>query len=270
LLYNAMISPLIPFAIKGAIWYQGENNAGRAYQYRKAFPLMITDWRKHWGQGNFPFYFVQLASFGASNGTSEKGSTWAELREAQALTLSLPNTGMAVTTDIGETKDIHPKNKQDVGKRLAAVALHNTYGRANMVYSGPEFKSMQVDGNKAILSFKNIGKGLCAGRQIETMDPSVLKKIMASGEKWHGASPFSIEGFEIAGEDRKFYHAAANIDGDKVVLSSVNVIVPVSIRYAWADDAGTANLFNRDGFPAAPFRTDQWKGITENAKYRGK
>src|SRR5207342_2001934 len=129
LLYNAMISPLIPYAIKGAIWYQGEANSGRAYQYRKAFPLMINDWRSRWKQGDFPFYFVQLSSWNANNGNSEKGSEWAELREAQAMTLSLPNTGMAVTTDIGDAKDIHPKNKQDVGKRLAAIALNKSYGK---------------------------------------------------------------------------------------------------------------------------------------------
>ena len=128
LLFNAMVNPLIPYAMRGAIWYQGEANAGRAYQYRKAFPLMITDWRRQWG-GDFPFYFVQLASFNAANGNSKNGSTWAELREAQTFTLSLPNTGMAVTTDIGNPTDIHPKNKQDVGKRLAAIALHDVYGK---------------------------------------------------------------------------------------------------------------------------------------------
>ena len=146
LLYNAMINPLIPYGIKGVLWYQGEANADRAYQYRTAFPLMITDWRQHWGQGNFPFYFVQLASFNAANGDTEHGSTWAELREAQTMTLGLPNTGMAVTTDIGESNDIHPKNKQDVGKRLAAIALNNIYGNT-MQYSGPVYESLAVEGN---------------------------------------------------------------------------------------------------------------------------
>ena len=136
LLFNAMIYPILNYAIEGAIWYQGESNAGRAYQYRKAFPLMIQDWRNHWKQGDFPFYFVQLASFNANHGTSEHGSSWAELREAQSMTLSLPNTGMAVTTDIGEAEDIHPRNKQDVGKRLAAIALNKVYGRKN-VFTGP-------------------------------------------------------------------------------------------------------------------------------------
>src|SRR5579862_5538561 len=144
LLFNAMVNPLVPYAIKGVIWYQGEANANRAYEYRISFPLMITDWRNHWKEGNFPFYFVQLASFNAGNGNSEHGSNWAELREAQAMTLSLPNTGMAVTTDIGESNDIHPKNKQDVGKRLAVAALSNVYSHT-MEYSGPMFQSMKND-----------------------------------------------------------------------------------------------------------------------------
>ena len=243
LLFNAMINPLIPYGIKGAIWYQGESNAGRAYQYRKAFPLMITDWRKRWGQGNFPFYFVQLASFNSANGNSERGSSWAELREAQTITLSLPNTGMAVTTDIGESKDIHPKNKQDVGKRLAAAALFNAYGRKEMVYSGPMYQSVSIQKSKAILSFSKIGSGL-----------------MVKGA--------ALQGFEIAGLDKKFYPATAVIEGDKIVVSSPNVPVPVAVHFGWADDAGNTNLFNKEGFPASPFRTDHWKGITETAKYR--
>lgn len=242
LLYNAMIHPLVPYAIRGAIWYQGETNAWRAYQYRKAFPLMITDWRRRWGM-DFPFYFVQLASFNAANGDSKKGSTWAELREAQALTLSLPNTGMAVTTDIGDAKDIHPKNKQDVGKRLAAIALHDVYGR-KIVSSGPVYQSMKVAGNEARLSFKYTGGGLTA----------------KSGDG-------ILSGFEIAGDDKIFYEATAFIKGDSVIVSSGKVQHPVAVRFGWADDAGKDNLFNRDGFPAAPFRTDAWKGITESARF---
>jgi sialate O-acetylesterase len=244
LLFNAMINPLVPYGIKGVIWYQGESNAGRAYQYRKAFPLMITDWRKQWKQGDFPFYFVQLASFNAGNGNSEKGSTWAELREAQTLTLSLPNTGMAVTTDVGEAKDIHPKNKQDVGKRLAAVALHDAYGKTNE-YSGPVYQSMKTNGNKAIISFTHKGSGLI------TTDPA--------GQ---------VKGFEIAGADQKFHPAMAVIEGDHLVVSAANVPAPVAVRYAWADEAGIANLYNLERFPAAPFRTDKWKGITESTKYK--
>jgi sialate O-acetylesterase len=243
LLYNAMLHPLIPYAIKGAIWYQGETNAGRAYQYRKAFPLMITDWRTKWKQGDFPFYFVQLASFGASNGNSKTGSAWAELREAQGLTLSLPNTGIAITTDIGEEKDIHPKNKQDVGKRLAAIALHKSYG-INNIYNGPKYQSMKIEGNKVIVSFNKIGGEL------------FVKDL--SGE---------IKGFEIAGADKQFYNAKGIIKGNTVVLSYDEVVKPVAVRYAWADYPGDANLFNKQGFPAGPFRTDKWKGITEANKY---
>ena len=241
LLFNAMVNPLIPYAIEGVIWYQGEANAGRAYQYRKAFPLMITDWRKHWQQGNFPFYFVQLASWNADNGNSAKGSSWAELREAQTIALSLPNTGMAVTTDIGNSKDIHPKNKQDVGKRLAAIALHNVYDK-DVVYSGPMYESMKIDGNKVKIYFKNIGGGLMA----------------KNGD---------LKGFEVAGADKKFYAATATIDGDHVVVSNENVTAPVAVRFGWMDDAGADNLFNKEGFPAGPFRTDDWPGITEKNKF---
>jgi sialate O-acetylesterase len=243
LLYNAMINPLTHFAIKGAIWYQGENNAGRAFQYRKAFPLMITDWRKQWKEGDFPFYFVQLAGYNSGNGNSKKGSTWAELREAQTQTLSLPNTGMAVTIDIGEEKDIHPKNKQDVGRRLAAVALNKTYGKEN-VYNGPQYQSMKVDGNKAILSFNKNGGDLF------TNDP-------------YGY----LKGFEVAGADKKFYYAKAFIEGDHVVVFCDSVPQPVAVHYAWADYPGDANLYNKQGFPAEPFRTDTWKGITDEVKY---
>ena len=241
LLFNAMVSPLISYAFQGVIWYQGESNAGRAYQYRKAFPLMITDWRKHWNAGDFPFYFVQLASYKADNGDSKNGSTWAELREAQTMTLSLPNTGMAVTTDIGNSLDIHPKNKQDVGKRLAAIALHNVY-KKDVVYSGPMYQSMKVSGNKIIISFTNIGGGL------------VAKK----GE---------LKGFEISGLSGQFYPAVATIDNNRVVVESEMVKYPAAVRFGWKDDAGEDNLFNKEGFPASPFRTDKWKGITEGQKF---
>lgn len=243
LLFNAMINPILPLSIKGAIWYQGESNAGRSYQYRKAFPLMITDWRNHWKQGDFPFYFVQLASYNANGGTSNSGSGWAELREAQAMTLSLPNTGMAVTTDIGDPKDIHPRNKKDVGKRLAAVALNKTYGK-NMVFSGPTYQSMKVEGNKAIISFTHIGSGLKAADK-------------------YGY----LRGFEIAGADQKFYYAKAFIEGDKVVVHCDQVTAPVAVRFGWADDASDNNLYNIEGFPASPFRTDAWKGVTEEGKF---
>ncbi|OQP68370.1 sialate O-acetylesterase [Niastella populi] len=244
-LYNAMIHPIEKLAIKGAIWYQGENNAGRAVEYRKAMPLLINDWRKRFRIPAMPFYFVQLASYSASNGNSNKGSTWAELREAQSMAASLPNTGMAVTIDIGDAADIHPRNKQDVGKRLAALALQKTYG-IKMIASGPVYKTMQVQGNKAVVQFTGIGSGLMA------------KKGSAN----------ALSGFEVAGADQQFYPAKATIAGATVVVSADEVAKPVAVRYAWADDAGNANLFNKDGFPAAPFRTDRWKEKTEGVSYR--
>ena len=243
LLFNGMINPLIPFSIQGAIWYQGETNAGRAFQYRKAFPLMIQDWRQRFGQGDFPFYFVQLASFNASNGTSAKGSGWAELREAQMATLSLPNTGMAVTMDIGESKDIHPRNKQDVGARLAAIALNNIYG-VKMEFSGPLYQSSITDGNKIVVSFAHANNGL------------VIKDKYGY-----------LKGFEVAGADKKFYYAKADVKNNQVIVYSDSVASPVAVRYGWADDMPEVNLYNKDGFPASPFRTDTWKGVTEETKY---
>jgi len=242
LLFNAMINPLIPYTVKGAIWYQGESNAGRAYEYRTSFPMMIKDWRKRWGLGDFPFYFVQLASFKAAGGTSATGSTWAELREAQHLTLSLPRTGEAVITDIGNTDDIHPRNKQDVGKRLAAIALHDSYGK-DVVYSGPEYKQQKISGNQVTIYFDHVHSGLTA----------------KGSDK--------LIGFEIAGADQHFYPAEARIEGETIVLSSSSVTNPKAVRYAWADDPGTSNLFNNEGLPAVPFRTDKWTPATKDAVY---
>lgn len=241
-LFNAMLNPLIPYAIAGTIWYQGESNAGRAYQYRKSFPLMIQDWRKHWGY-DFPFLFVQLASFNASNGDSRKGSTWAELREAQTMTLQLPNTGMAVTADIGERSDIHPKNKEDVGKRLAAEAMRIAYQKSG-ISAGPMFDKLTVNGDKVTIRFQNAGDGL------------VVKDKYGY-----------LKGFEVAGADQKFYYAKADVQGNTVVVHADSVTTPVAVRYGWADDNGDVNLYNREGFPAVPFRTDTWKGITEAAKF---
>lgn len=237
LLYNAMINPIIQYPIKGAIWYQGENNAGQAYNYRTLFPNMITDWRTKWGY-EFPFYWVQLANFMAKDDVPQD-SDWAELREAQSMTLSLPKTGEAVITDIGEANDIHPRNKQDVGLRLALNALNKDYGKTDIIYSGPTFKSMEVDGDKAIISFNNIGKRL------------------------NSTSKYGyIEGFAIAGADNKFVWAKAYIEGDKVIVYSDNISKPVSVRYSWSNNPDV-NLFNSEGLPAAPFRTDCLKGITQ-------
>lgn len=252
-LFNAMLNPLIPYAIEGVIWYQGESNAERAYQYRRAFPLMIQDWRQRWGY-DFPFLFVQLASFNAAGGSSRRGSAWAELREAQTMTLKLPNTGMAVTADIGNPADIHPRNKQDVGKRLAAEAMRVAYAKAatattespvpNELSRGPMPDTMITDGNRAVLTFRNAGGGL------------VVK------EKYG-----YLRGFEVAGADRKFYYAKAEIQGNTVVIHADSVAVPVAVRYGWADDNSDVNLYNSAGFPAVPFRTDTWPGITEAVKF---
>lgn len=238
-LFNAMINPFIQFSIRGAIWYQGESNAGRAHQYRKLFPALIKDWRKNWNIGDFPFYFVQLANFMKVNEQPE-ASDWAELRDAQLKTLSLPNTGMAVTIDIGDEKDIHPKNKQDVGYRLALIALAKTYG-INTPYSGPIFQSQKIKGNTINLSFKFTDQGLKAK---------------------NGAS---LTGFSIAGADQKFHWAKATIQGDQIVVSSTEVPNPVAVRYAWARNP-VCNLYNGAGLPASPFRTDDWQDSTYGNK----
>ncbi|QKJ62225.1 sialate O-acetylesterase [Flavobacterium sp. M31R6] len=243
LLYNAMVNPLIPYAFQGVLWYQGEANVWRANQYKKAFPLMITDWRTKWNQGNFPFYFVQLSTFDEFGGNSTKGSRWAELREAQGETLKVPNTGMVVTTDIGNAKDIHPTNKQDVAKRLAAIALNDVYGK-KQVCSGPMYKAMEIKGNQVTLSFASIGSGL------STPDNSV-----------------NVKGFEVAGADKVFYPAKATIKDNKVIVSSEAVPNPIAVHYGWADDDTEINLFNKEKFPASPFRTDDWEMITANEKY---
>jgi sialate O-acetylesterase len=239
-LFNGMIAPLLPYHIKGAIWYQGESNAPRAYQYRKLFPQMIQDWRRGWGQGDFPFLFVQLANYVTDKSKPEAAvepdeSAWAELREAQSMALSVPNTGMAVTIDIGDPQDINPRNKQEVGRRLALSALHLAYGQ-EIVASGPVFKSQKIVGNQVQLEFDHLGGGL-----------------LARGDQ--------LKGFAIAGNDRKFVWATARIEGDKIIVSSDKVVEPVAVRYAWSDNP-EASLFNQAGLPASPFRTDDWPGTT--------
>jgi len=242
LLFNAMIHPLIPMSIKGAIWYQGESNAGRAYEYRTTFPLMIKNWRTDWGQGDFPFLFVQLANYMQPDQQPGE-SAWAELREAQAMTLSLPNTGMATIIDIGEADDIHPRNKMDVGKRLALSALKVTYDK-DVVASGPTFKTMRMDGNKVILSFNHLGSGF------------YLKNKYGY-----------VNGFTVAGEDSVFHWAKAEILDDKIILTCEHVKSPVAVRYGWADNPDDLNLYNLEGLPAVPFRTDDWPGVTKGKSY---
>jgi sialate O-acetylesterase len=246
-LYNAMIAPLVPYAIQGAIWYQGESNAGRAYQYRDLFPTMITDWRESWDQrkglfkrqDKFPFLFVQLANFRARESEPVE-SDWAELREAQLMTLDLKNTGMAVIIDIGEADDIHPRNKQDVGKRLALAALAETY-KERVAYSGPIYRSMRIRGDEVTLRFEHTDGGLVA---------------KGGGE---------LKGFAVAGIDRTFVWADAKIDGKKVVVSSDQVPNPVAVRYGWANNP-ECNLYNGADLPASPFRTDAWPGVTISNK----
>ena len=234
-----MIAPLIPYAIRGTIWYQGESNVFRAYQYRRLFPEMIRSWREAWGEGDFPFLFVQLANFNA------KTDRWPELREAQTMALSLPHTGMALAVDIGEAEDIHPKNKQEVGRRLALAARALVYGE-KLVYSGPLYRSMEIKGNKCYVSFDHLGDGL----------------MIRGGD--------TLAGFVIAGEDRKFVPAKAEIEGGRVAVWSDEVAKPVAVRYAWEDNPEGANLYNRVGgeavLPASPFRTDDWPGLTAGRK----
>lgn len=240
-IYNGELKSHIGYGIRGAIWYQGESNAGRAYQYRDMFPLMIDSWRKEWGQGDFPFYWVQLADFMAEK-PEPADSAWAELREAQTMTMSrLANTGQAVIIDIGEGKDIHPKNKVDVGRRLARWALAKDYG-VNIPYRSPEYKSMEKQGNKIVLSFDHVAGG------------------------WR---PFDVNeprGFAISGADKKFVWAQGKILPDgRIEVWSDKVAAPEAVRYAWADNP-ICNLFSQANLPLTPFRTDDWPGVTANSQ----
>jgi sialate O-acetylesterase len=233
-LYNAMLAPLIPYSIKGVIWYQGEANSNRPKEYQRLFPNLIADWRKHFAQGDFPFLFVQLANYIES----AKDADWPALREAQLKTLkSSPHTGMAVTIDIGEAADIHPKNKKDVGLRLSLAAQKIAY-KENVVYSGPLYQAYKAEGNKIIVSFTNTGSGL----------------VSKNGNLKH---------FEIAGADKKFVEAYAEIKGNTVMVWSDAIANPVAIRYAWSNSPDGCNLYNKEGLPASPFRTDNWTGITQ-------
>ena len=235
-LYNGMIAPLQPFAIRGVIWYQGEGNASRAYQYRTLFPTMIRAWRETWGEGDFPFLFVQLAPF-QKIVKEPADSAWAELREAQLLTSrNVPNTGMAVITDVGDETDVHPTRKEPVGARLALAARALVYGQ-KVESSGPELAGMDVEQDHAVLRFRHTGGGLVAK-----------------------AGP--LTGFAIAGEDRKFHNADAEIRGDTVIVRSAGVEHPVAVRYGWANYP-LGNLWNQAGLPASPFRTDDFPMTTK-------
>jgi len=233
-LYNGMIAPLAPYAIRGALWYQGESNAGRynASLYGLQLAMMIRNWRGLWGQGDFPFLWVQLPNFRTPQQAPVETSGWVIVQEEMLKTLRVPNTGMAVTIDIGEAKNIHPKNKQDVGKRLALWALAATY-KKDVVRCGPLYRSMRKDGDKVVVTFDHVGGGLLAKDD-------------------------QLKGFAIAGADKKFVWADAKIQGETVVVSSAEVKAPAAVRYAWAANP-VCNLYNKAGLPASPFRTDDWE-----------
>ena len=245
-LYHARVEPIMPYAIRGVIWYQGESNAPRAYQYREMFPLMIESWREDWKQGDFPFYWVQLADFKEEKSKPSQ-SDWAELREAQTMTLDrLPNTGQAVIIDLGEGADIHPHRKLEVGRRLARLALAHDYGQKDVVCQSPRYESMKKQGNKILVKFTAVNGGL---RSLDAKE---------------------VQGFAIAGADRqwkwadaKFVDPAAGGKKDTVEVSSKDVAEPVAVRYAWADNP-VCNLFNEILLPVTPFRTDDWPGLTKD------
>lgn len=260
-LFNGMISPFVGYCIAGALWYQGETNVERAFQYRTAFPAMISEWRRLWGQGNFPFYYCQLANFMAKQ-TQPAESDWAELREAQSMALSLPNTGQAVLIDIGEEQDIHPRNKRDAGERLAQIALVQTYNQRNMVFSGPVYDSAVFNGDKVIVKFKYADGGLIARPLPSNYQPKSSSETIPLLRN----SPDSeVEGFAICSEDKQWKWANAKIEKDTVVVSSPDVPRPIAVRYAWANNP-TCNLHNQAGLPACPFRSDQFPGKTLEKK----
>jgi sialate O-acetylesterase len=237
-LWNGSVAPLVPYAIRGVIWYQGEANDNRGYQYRKLFPALINDWRKKWRQPDLPFFWVQLANVLPPD-EAPADSEWAEVREAQLMTLRLPHTGMAVAIDIGEENDVHPKNKKDVGHRLALAALAKVYGK-DIDYSGPIFKSLKVENGELRISFDHVNVGL-----------------VTRGNA-------SVKGFALAGEDRKFKFAQDKIEGDEVIVWNDEIPKPVAVRYAWANNPTGANLYSRtckgELLPASPFRSDDWPG----------
>ena len=243
-IYNSMVHPLTPFAMRGAIWYQGESNGNEGVTYYHKKHALVKGWRKVFQNKNLAFYWVQLANWRKENPNPEGGDGWAKIREAQAQALDLPGTGMAVITDIGAANDIHPRNKQDVGWRLAQWALHQTYGNDELVPSGPLYKSHKVEKGTIRISFKHVGKGLMVGKK-EGLKPTQEVK---DGK---------LEHFAIAGKDGKWYWAEAKIDGKTVVVRSDSVPNPVAVRYAFAMNPAKANLYNKDGLPAGPFRTDR-------------
>lgn len=262
-LFNGMIHPILPLTIKGVVWYQGEGNASRAWQYRSTFQRLIQDWREKWDNENLPFYFCQLANYGKKDAEPGDGN-WAELRDAQSLALKLPETGQAVLIDLGEGEAIHPVRKKEVGERLAQIALAETYGKA-VPFSGPVLKSFTVEANKIRLRFDHTDGGLVARPLPENHDLFIMDGRKAPLIR--NAPGGELEGFAICGKEGKWFWAQAEIDGNDVLIWSDQVPGPVAVRYAWADNP-TANLYNGAGLPASPFRTDDFPLKTQQRKYR--
>ncbi len=253
-IYNSMVHPLAPFAMRGGIWYQGESNGNEGTSYYHKKHALVKGWRKVFQNKDLAFYWVQLANFQKENRKPVGGDGWAKLREAQVRALDIPGTGMAVITDIGAANDIHPRNKQDVGWRLAQWALHQTYGRKRLVPAGPLYRSQKLEGDSIRLSFYHVGKGLMVGRK-NGLEPT---SEVTDGK---------LEHFSVAGDDKKWFWAEAAIDGDTVVVRSADVPKPVAVRYGFAMNPARANLYNRDGIPASPFRTDNWPRPSENLEW---
>ena len=243
-IYNAMIHPLAPYAMRGGIWYQGESNGNEGISYHHKKTALINGWRKLFNP-DLAFYWVQLADFRTSNEKPEGGDGWAKLRDAQRTSLNIDNTGMAVIHDIGNAKDIHPRNKQDVGWRLSQWALNQNYGRDDLVPAGPLYKSQTVEDNSIRLTFDHVGKGLMVGKK-DGLEPTTEEKSGKLGR------------FAVSGSDKVWHWADAVIDGDSVVVSSKEVANPVAVRYGYTMNPRGANLYNKDGIPASPFRTDDW------------
>jgi len=257
-IFNGTISPIISYTLDGVIWYQGESNTGRAFEYRVAFPLLINDWRQKWGRADLPFYFCQLPAFGPKQ-SKPVSSEWAELRESQTIAAKLPHTGQAVLIDTGESGDIHPRHKAVVGDRLAAVVLAKEYGK-QVNWSGPVYQSMAVEGDKIRVKFDHTDGGLVARTLPEMYDVST--KISVTAPLIRNSPASELEGFVICGDDHRWVWADAKIDGSDVLAWSNQVSHPIAVRYAWADDP-TCNLENGAGLPAAPFRSDDFPAITE-------
>jgi sialate O-acetylesterase len=261
-LFNGMINPVIPYAIRGAIWYQGEGNWDQGFQYRTAFPMLINDWRTRWNRGDFPFYFCQIASYNGHDKVPGQNQ-YSEVREAQTRTLSLPNTGEAILIDIGEDGNIHPADKVDAGERLALIAMAKTYGKKDLPYSGPTYESMTVEGSQIRLKFDHADGGLVA----KALPADYAPTFNAPHVPLVRNSPNSeLEGFAICGEDHKWHWADAKIDGATVVVSSADVPAPVAVRYAWSNYP-YCNLYNGAGLPAGPFRTDDFPMLSLKNRY---